>query len=76
MLFLLIKPISLSPQTMANYVLWRVMAASVSYLSETVRARQLAYSTAVSGVGEQQARWKECVGTVGSSFSLAIGEYD
>uniref|UniRef100_A0A8D9BV62 Neprilysin-11 n=1 Tax=Cacopsylla melanoneura TaxID=428564 RepID=A0A8D9BV62_9HEMI len=68
------KLLSTTPKrVMANYVLWRVMAASVSYLSEVVRSRQLAYSTAVSGVSEQQARWKECVGTASSSFSLAIG---
>ncbi|KAL1449213.1 hypothetical protein WDU94_000430 [Cyamophila willieti] len=68
------KLLSTTPKrVMANYVLWRVMAASVSYLNEALRTRQLAYSTAVSGVSEQQARWKECVGTVSSSFSLAIG---
>ncbi|XP_026684876.1 neprilysin-2-like [Diaphorina citri] len=68
------KLLSTTPKrTMANYVMWRVTAASVSYLTEAIRARQLAYSTAVSGVSEQQARWKECVGTVGGSFSLAIG---
>lgn len=66
--------LSVTPKRVqANYVMWRVMAASVSYLTEKIRARQLAYSTAVSGVSEQEARWKECVGTVGSSFSLAIG---
>ncbi|KAI5692897.1 hypothetical protein M8J75_003309 [Diaphorina citri] len=68
------KLLSTTPKrTMANYVMWRVTAASVSYLTEAIRARQLAYSKAVSGVSEQEARWKECVGRVERGFLLAIG---
>lgn len=33
----------------ANYVMWRAAARSVSYLTEELRKRQLAYSTVVSG---------------------------
>ncbi|XP_050430233.1 neprilysin-2 isoform X2 [Adelges cooleyi] len=57
----------------ANYVLWRAAAASVSYLTEELRKRQLDYSTELSGRTEREPRWKECVDISSGSFSLAIG---
>lgn len=57
----------------ANYVLWRAAAASVSYLTEELRKRQLEYSTELSGRTEREPRWKECVDISSGSFSLAIG---
>ncbi|XP_044018489.1 neprilysin-2-like isoform X2 [Aphidius gifuensis] len=57
----------------ANYVMWRAAAASVSYLNEDVRKRQLAYSTAVSGRTERESRWKECVDIVSGGLSLSVG---
>ncbi|XP_026683285.1 neprilysin-2-like [Diaphorina citri] len=57
----------------ANYALWRATAASVSYLTEAIRNRQLQYSTALSGRTQMEPRWKECVDTVSSSISLAMG---
>lgn len=57
----------------ANYVMWRASAASVSYLNDDVRKRQLAYSTAVSGRTERESRWKECVDIVSSGLSLSVG---
>lgn len=47
----------------ANYVMWRVAGASVSYLTEALRRRQLAYVTALSGKTERESRWKECADT-------------
>ncbi|XP_008479985.1 neprilysin-2-like [Diaphorina citri] len=68
------KLLSTTPKrTMANYVMWRATADSVSYLTEAIRARQSAYIKAVTGVSEQQARWKDCVDAVKASFPLAIG---
>lgn len=46
----------------ANYLLWRAAAASVSYLTESLRKRQLDYATVISGRTEREPRWKECVG--------------
>ncbi|XP_018915735.2 neprilysin-2 isoform X2 [Bemisia tabaci] len=60
-------------RTQANYVVWRAAAASVSYLNEKLRNRQLGYSTVVSGRTEREARWKECVDIVSGSMSLAVG---
>lgn len=57
----------------ANYVMWRAAAASVSYLNDDIRKRQLAYSTAVSGRTEREARWKECVDIVSDSLSISVG---
>lgn len=41
--------------------MWRAAAASVSYLTEELRNRQLQYSTILSGRTERESRWKECV---------------
>ncbi|XP_065215808.1 neprilysin-2 isoform X2 [Planococcus citri] len=57
----------------ANYVMWRAAASSVSYLTESVRKRQLDYSTELSGRTEREPRWKECVDNAAGSFALAIG---
>lgn len=42
-------------------MLWRAAAASVSYLTEELRQRQLQYSTIVTGKTERASRWKECI---------------
>ncbi|XP_038216679.1 neprilysin-2 [Zerene cesonia] len=57
----------------ANYVMWRVAGASVSYLTEQLRRRQLAYVTALSGKTERESRWKECADTTSASMSIAVG---
>ncbi|XP_046742992.1 neprilysin-2 isoform X2 [Diprion similis] len=57
----------------ANYVIWRATGASVSYLNELIRNRQLDYSTALSGKTEREARWKECVDIVSSSLAGSTG---
>ncbi|CAK1588785.1 unnamed protein product [Parnassius mnemosyne] len=57
----------------ANYVMWRVSGASVSYLTESLRRRQLAYVTALSGKTERESRWKECADTASMSLSIAVG---
>ncbi|CAH2034230.1 unnamed protein product, partial [Iphiclides podalirius] len=60
-------------RVLANYAMWRVAAASVSYLTEGVRSRQLAYVTALSGKTERESRWKECADTTSMSLSIAVG---
>lgn len=68
------KLLSTTPKRVqANYVMWRAAAASVSYLTENVRKRQLQYSTALSGKTEREARWKECVDIVSGSLSISVG---
>ena len=46
--------------------MWRAAGASVSYLSEDLRNRQLQYSTVLSGKESREARWKECIDIVSS----------
>ncbi|XP_074110520.1 M13 family metallopeptidase neprilysin 2 isoform X2 [Cotesia typhae] len=68
------KLIKLTPKRIqANYVMWRAVAASVSYLSDEIRKRQLEYSTALSGKTEREPRWKECVDIVSSTLPISVG---
>ncbi|KAL7644945.1 UNVERIFIED_CONTAM: hypothetical protein RMT77_004762 [Armadillidium vulgare] len=60
-------------RVVANYLLWRVAAASASYLSEDIRKLQLQYSKKLTGKSVNPPRWKECMGIVSSKLSYAIG---
>ncbi|XP_055923499.1 neprilysin-2 isoform X2 [Eupeodes corollae] len=60
-------------RTICNYMMWRIHAFSISFLSEEFRKRQLEYATALSGRQEQEARWKECVDITGGSLAISIG---
>jgi predicted metalloendopeptidase len=51
-------------RVLANYVMSRVAGASVNYLNDELRNRQLKFSTALSGKTEREARWKECIDIV------------
>lgn len=44
--------------------MWRVSAASVSYLNEAARNLQLKYSSALTGTTERKPRWEECTDLV------------
>lgn len=57
----------------ANYLLWRAAGASVTYLTEELRQRQLQYGTIVTGKTERASRWKECIDmAAGRYFSLHL----
>nr|CAG4648509.1 EOG090X01U4 [Polyphemus pediculus] len=60
-------------RTLANYLLWRVSGASVSYLNEAARNLQLKYSSALTGTTERKPRWEECTELVSGSFGNAVG---
>lgn len=53
-------------------MLWRAAAASVSYLTENLRKRQLEYATVISGRTEREPRWKECVGISAGRLVIAL----
>ncbi|KRT85835.1 Peptidase, partial [Oryctes borbonicus] len=57
----------------ANYMLWRAVASSVSYLTEELRNRQLQYHTIATGKTERVSRWKECIDIVAGSLANAAG---
>ncbi|KAJ9599169.1 hypothetical protein L9F63_010346 [Diploptera punctata] len=60
-------------RVLANYVMSRVAGASVNYLTEELRNRQLEFSTALSGRTERESRWKECIDIVTGGLSIAVG---
>ncbi|XP_061402137.1 neprilysin-2-like [Musca vetustissima] len=60
-------------RTIANYMMWRIHAFSVAFLSEEFRKRQLQYATALTGRQEQEARWKECVDISSGSLAISVG---
>jgi len=62
------------PRVLANYMLWRVAASSVSYLTEEARDIQLEYSKKITGTEYRQPRWKECMRMVSGSLSHAVGK--
>ena len=53
--------------------MWRITGFSSFFLTETLRKRQLQYSTAVSGKQEQEPRWKECVDISSGSVPISVG---
>lgn len=57
----------------ANYALWRAAAASVSYLTDDIRKRQLKYTTELNGKTEREPRWKECVDIVSGGLAISVG---
>lgn len=60
-------------RTLANYVFWRLTAFSSYFMTDAVRARQLKFSSVISGKQENDPRWKECVEVTTSSMPIAIG---
>ncbi|XP_023172900.2 neprilysin-2 isoform X2 [Drosophila hydei] len=60
-------------RVIANYMMWRIHAFSIGFLSEEFRKRQLQYATALSGRQEQEARWKECVDIASGSLGISVG---
>lgn len=53
--------------------MWRITGFSSYFLTEQLRKRQLAYSTAISGKQEQEPRWKECIDLASGSLSTGSG---
>ncbi|XP_011149286.1 neprilysin-2 isoform X2 [Harpegnathos saltator] len=62
-----------SKRVQANYAFWRAAAASVSYLTDDIRKRQLMYTIHLNGKTEREPRWKECVDIVSSSMAISVG---
>ncbi|BET02258.1 Peptidase family M13 [Nesidiocoris tenuis] len=60
-------------RVIANYLMWRAAASTVSYLPEAFRKKQLKYITAITGSTEREARWKECSAQAARIVSLATG---
>lgn len=68
------KLINMTPKRVqANYALWRATAASVGYLTDDIRKRQLKYTVELNGKTEREPRWKECVDIVSGSMAISVG---
>ena len=57
----------------ANYLMWRAVSSSLSYLPLQVEQISLRFSKAVSGKTELPARWLKCVSATSSSLGNAVG---
>lgn len=62
-------------RVLGNYLGWRAASASVNYLTEELRKRQLEYGTVLSGKTERESRWKECIDITSGSLALSTGEF-
>ena len=58
-------------RAIANYVMWRIAAASTNYLTDGLRKRQLDYAKTLIGQQSEEPRWKECIDGVTSNFEIA-----
>ncbi|CAA9997945.1 unnamed protein product [Nesidiocoris tenuis] len=58
-------------RVIANYLMWRAAASTVSYLPEAFRKKQLKYITAITGSTEREARWKECSAQASSPLAYS-----
>ena len=57
----------------ANYLMWRAVASSLSYLPHQAELISLRFSKAVSGKTELPARWLKCVSATSSTLGNAVG---
>ena len=60
-------------RTIANYMFWRVAAASLGYFNDAARKIQLEYAKNITGKKEETPRWRICTGTASGTFSSPIG---
>ena len=66
--------ISATPaRVQANYLLWRVAASTMSYLTEDVEKIGLKFAKKLTGQSAKPPRWKKCVGAASGSLSSAVG---
>ena len=62
-----------SARVTANYLVWRAVSSSLSYLPRQAELVSLNFSKAVSGKTELPARWLKCVSATSSSLGNAVG---
>ena len=68
------KLMAITPKRVqANYLMWRAVSSSVSYLNDDTRKRELAYKTFLSGKTEFMPRWYECFDIASTRLSLSVG---
>lgn len=60
-------------RTIANYVGWRVIQASLYYFNEDIRSIVLAFEKSAFGKEDQEQRWKLCANIVADVTPVAVG---
>uniref|UniRef100_A0A1Y1LRH1 Peptidase M13 N-terminal domain-containing protein n=1 Tax=Photinus pyralis TaxID=7054 RepID=A0A1Y1LRH1_PHOPY len=55
----------------ANYLMWRVVNASIPYLTQELRQRQARFVTNGSRPTKGESRWRECVTVASDSMPIA-----
>jgi len=61
----------IEPRTIANYIVWRSIKYSVSYLGEEALKIRLKYQEAITGKSRESPRWEKCVAStagLGSNY--------
>jgi len=67
-----------SERTKANYLVWRMVASTMKYLSKDARDVRRKYTKVLNGISVEQPVWKRCLKTVGwnslskSNFVYAV----
>ena len=62
-----------SKRVQANYLMWRAVASSMSYLTEEADKIRLKFSRKITGLAAESPRWKRCVEETISSLPSAVG---
>lgn len=60
-----------SKRTVANYIMWRLIAESVDQMNDKIRDIVREFESTLTGTTVRVPRWKECVKDMTNSMSLA-----
>ncbi|XP_060055892.1 membrane metallo-endopeptidase-like 1 isoform X2 [Erinaceus europaeus] len=63
----------ISPRTMQNYLVWRLVLDRISSLSQRFKEARTNYRKALYGTTVEEVRWRECVSYVNSNMESAVG---
>ena len=65
---------SLSDREKKDYYLWSIVGSAAPYLSDNFSNASFEFNKVMSGVQEQQPRWKRALGVTESALGEAVGE--
>ena len=61
------------PRTLANYMVWRMIKASMKYLGKDAREIRQRYRKVIKGIATEKSPWKRCTNLVGfNSFDSKL----
>ena len=60
-------------QTQVNYIIWRIAAASLSYLNERAEDVAFKFSSQLSGQRQRPPRWQKCTNEVTQALGPLVG---